>query len=344
MAGCRRVRAILAAAVYEKPEADEQGVLDIHLGKCPKCREQLAQWRQLAGSLPAGRDVLGRDLVPALRARLAESPPFNPLYRFYQVWAAPAFAGMAVVVLALAIYARTGGIWNGEALQMASLETAESAHGPVQDALKRADGLAAGHDHAGAMQVLQEAVARHPGDALAGYAQREIARLAFDQLKRYDLAFQEYTKLRNQFAGVFQEDPGSIDRLELLAEEWRNRFRALHAVDAVDNPVSDDPFRVLEEVMAGNPGKHVARLALARMEALLMREAEGVPAEVSLLESIRARCTNPIAIAQVNLHLGDKYCDELNDTQRARQLYLEAAQGGGPELAAMAGSALARLE
>jgi hypothetical protein len=115
-------------------------------------------------------------------------------------------------------------------------------------------------------------------------------------------------------------------------------------VDAAENPVRGDPFRMLEEVMAGNPGTHVARLALAKMEALLMSEAEGTVPEVALLEAVRARCTNPIALAQVNLHLGDKYCDELNDAQRARQLYLEAAQGGSPELAVIASTALARLD
>ena len=47
---------------------------------------------------------------------------------------------------------------------------------------------------------------------------------------------------------------------------------------------------------------------------------------VQALEMARAECTNPVAIAQLNLELGHVYRDEIRDFAGAETCYLRAAE------------------
>ena len=87
---------------------------------------------------------------------------------------------------------------------------------------------------------------------------------------------------------------------------------------------------VLESVVARYPGKLVATLAVDAMRSLACPPEGGEPAvRVAELETVRDRCTNPIAIAQLNLALGGLYWSELRDNERARAVLSEVA-GRGP--------------
>ncbi|MFP4499610.1 MAG: hypothetical protein ACLFTT_01295 [Candidatus Hydrogenedentota bacterium] len=356
MPGCRRVRVLMAVAIYEPLEPDDQEALEIHLARCERCRAEYHAMRRLVGMVPRKPTPDPPPHFPALiRQRIDHSVEPNRISQRVTTWGAPVFAGAAALALGLALYTHqplglsppTQDNPSGQARVAAPQDNGAPAgelpaDDPMGQAIAQADTLEEQGDYMAALQVLQEAVNQHPDHELAGRAQLKLASLTFEDLHRYELAFKEYMKLRNQFGHVFRSDSESIERFELLVEEWENEFLALRTVDALEESGAD-AFDKLEQIVAQNPGQQIAQLALNKMQRIVREAAAADNGEVALLEAVRDQCTHPVARAQVNLYLGDKYCDELNDPGRARALYLEAAQGDHPVVASMADEALARL-
>ena len=348
MPGCRRYRAMMAASLYEALDKDDRASLETHLDACPVCRKEHAAFQQLLTVLPQTTEPLPHDLVGVMRARIAEGAYPQPAFFWLPAWGAPAFAGACALLLGFSLYflgpeiGFVGGD-NGTASAPSQI-TAATLVPPVSQVLEEARRLIAANQQDEAATVLRAAVKDAPDAKAAGEAQRALAALTFEHFRLYDVAFQEYMKLRNQFGDVYRQDPVSINRFELLAEEWENNFQALAAVDAARDGAYAEPFRQLESVMASNPGRHVADMALNAMQALVRKDDSGLDSDVNALEAVRARCEDPIAVAQVNLQLGDMYCDTQGNHVRARQLYQEVIDGGTPALAEQAGRALARLE
>jgi tetratricopeptide (TPR) repeat protein len=339
----------MAAALYETLDSADHAALSSHLEACPVCRKQQEAFKQLLTVLPQTAESLPCDLVGLVRARIAEETPRSGAFGWLPAWGAPVFAGACALMLGFSLYflGPEMGPLNGDTatttFQEASIAAAPAAPSEA-GVLEEARLLVAANRHDEAASILRTAAQESSDASVAGQAQRALAALTYEHFRLYDVAFQEYMKLRNQFGPIYRQDPESIDRFELLTEEWENRFQALAAIDAARDRVYAEPFRQLESVMAGNPGRHVAEIALREMQALVRADREGYEDDLNVLEAVRQRCVDPIAVAQVNLHLGEMYCDAHANEARARALYQEVVDAGAPVLAERAGQALARLD
>lgn len=360
---CGSVRPLLAASLYEPLGEEEQQTLEKHLEGCARCRALLTGLRGAVRAIPGEPARFDGDLAPALRARIAEIPGRTPVWR---LWPYPAgIAALAAVMLLVvagpflssptteklatapidgSAVERVAADVPDDATRDGELLAQEFGDSPVSEAVCEADRLIERQAYVEAMRLLQESLASYPGDPAAGVAQARLADIEFRHLRRYPRAFDAYVKLRNQFPQVFTASPESIDRFDLLVEGWQENFEPLYALD-VARENGTDGFADLESLIAQNPGKLVALLALEEMRHIVDDpEKEGDLPTVAALETVRSRCVNPVAIAQVDLRLGDAYSHDMRDLARARELYLGVAQGAHPVLAPIARDALARLD
>lgn len=354
MGKCRKIRPLLAASAYEPLDAPEQRALDAHLAVCARCRAELAANQRLARLVPADRVSLGRDLAPALLARLEERAAARP-----RLWM-PRFAVAASVLLCCAAGWYLYQVVDSDVPQSNPTHFAANtgavpapAHGgttyaeretPVACALRDAETQLARHAYPEAERVLREALASYPGDEFAGQAQLRLADLEYGALRHYDRAYESYVKLRNLYPDVFMADPRNADRFDLLVEGWADRFEPLYALD-IARESDEDALPRLEAIMAGHPGKLVAMEALNEMGRQMARRAPDAGGnEVALLERVRAACSNPVAVAQVNLRLGDACAHRADSVERARTYYEDALKSGSVELTQQAREALARLD
>ncbi|HNR31521.1 MAG TPA: zf-HC2 domain-containing protein [Candidatus Hydrogenedentes bacterium] len=354
---CRQVRALLAAAIYEPLGEGDRHLLDTHIEGCARCRALLASMRETVDAIPREDVRYEGDLAPALRARIDTLPTRSLAWRIlpYPIAVAALAAALLLVVgvplqipkhpeiqqthpvAGVSAARETARVENGEMIAALALDS------PVAQAVCEADALIEKRAYAEAMRVLQEATTAHPDDPAAGTAQERLADIEFSHLRRYARAFDAYVKLRNQFPHTFRTSPESIDRFDLLVEGWPDSFNPLYTLD-VARADGAEGFRALETLVAHHPGKLVASLALDEMQRVVDDPAaEGDLPHFAELEAVLARCNNPVAIAQVNLRLGDTYSRELRDPLRARGAYLEVAQSDHPVLAPLAQEALARL-
>jgi len=359
--GCRRVRPLLVASLYEPLGEDEEQALRQHLEKCGLCRAEWSGMLRTVAAIPREPARLSGDMAPALLARAAECSNRAPVRRLLPYGAAAtaivaallfvvagpfasspvserlATAPMPAVAVEPPAATVSGGATDTE------LPAGAIADSPVEEAVCEAEQLVEKHAYADAMQLLQESMAAHPGDPASGVAQARLAEIEFCHLRRYPRAFDAYVRLRNLFPETFKSSPESIDRFDLLVEGWQENFEALYALDAArgNGPAG---FADLESVVAQYPGKLVAGVALDEMRRIVDGPgAEGDMPVTAALERVRARCANPVAVAQVNLRLGDAYSQDARNLPRAREMYQDVSRSAHPVLAPMADAALARL-
>lgn len=331
MLGCWRVRGLIAASLYEPLEAGEQARLDRHIARCAGCRERLEGFGRIAG-LPSGPVVFGGDLLPVLRQRIAEE---RVSVRSPWRWAAP-LSACALVLLAVA----GAGVWT------ASQPQGESQHvlSGMESMMAKAETLSADHDYQGAGRALQDALAAYPKDPRAGEAELRLADLQFAELQRYPDAYESYQAVRSHYPETWKASSAVVkDRFDLLSEARVKQFEPLYAFDAARNAAGDS-LHELERVVARYPGSMIASMAvLAMRENVAGPETNSGPMKAAALESVRDCLSDPIAVAQVNVALGDMYWRELHDSGRAREVYSKAAESGHAGLAMTARLALAEL-
>lgn len=357
MGSCRSIRPLMAAALYEPLSAADRETLDRHLAHCARCSAELAALQRVTKAIPVTEHCLSVDLAPRLIATLEETRPRRSPWLAKPLWATGAVAAAILVALAAFLagfpdqngrftteIARNGVVSAPADAAPAPAPTGSTPLTPVELALDEAEALVARHAHADALLVLQDALRLHPNDPAAGLAQSQLASLEYGQLKRYPQAFDAYVKLRNQFPDVFATDNTNIARFDLLVEGWQNNFENLYALDRARN-AGDDALVQFEDVLARNPGKLVAVLAMAEMAQRVTSSRLGTPdADILALEELKSRCKNPVAIAQVCLALGDAYAGRLSDPGRARSVYETVLNSGNDVLAGQAREALARLD
>ncbi|MCC6142412.1 MAG: zf-HC2 domain-containing protein [Candidatus Hydrogenedentes bacterium] len=343
--GCRKYQGWIAAGIYEPLTADEQRDLEAHLSACRRCSEDAATLRAFSAALPVDPVVFTGDLLPALRARIADEPRGAWWARWH--WGRPAAALMTVAVIAGAIawqrpvYAPAPAAPVQVAAVTAPTEAIPAS--PVAAALEEADALVARRNYAGALGVLKEAVAAYPEAPEAGQAQLRVASLEFNQLRRYPYAYAEYEKLIQAYPEVYQNSPESIENFEVLAEVQKDKFDPLFALDAARS-AGGDTFAQLERVLAHYPGGYVAARAVEEMAQLAAEELGPQSSYVAALDTVRSRCSDPVAVAQLQLALGDTYYREMQNPARAQELYQTVAQSESPILAQLAQDALVRIQ
>ncbi len=342
MPGCRKIRGWLAASLYEALDAGDQARLDRHLSACAACREHARQLRALRENIPVFPVDFSGDLLPVLRQRITEEPLRAPWWR----WALPVAACTLLAVFA--------GVWFGSfpenppapaVAQTPMVVTNPSTpSSPADTLLAKADTLREERDFMGALGVLAIVVKTDPRAPQAAEAQLRMADIEFSELQRYPQAYEAYESVRNHYPDVWNLSPPAIkDRFDLLSEACGKEFEPLYALDAARREASTS-FQDLEQLVVRYPGSLVASLAVGAMCEHVAAEPGETPVKTAVLQKVRERCRAPIAIAQVDVALGDAYWRDLHEPQKAREYYTHAAGSPHAELARMARAALTEID
>ena len=338
---CRKVRGLIAASVYDDLNDQERTLLDGHLASCAACRAEAEALENLAARIPDPNPRLDVDLVPILRRRLAETGMGPPR----RVWRYALTAAASIVVIAAISYGVSGYLTIQDRAQPLVATSGASSTSPMGGALNEAARLAAGRDYPGAYRLLRQAVNATPDDPLAADAQERCAAIAFAELRWYPEAYTAYSSLAQRYPAAYPARPESIERLELLAEARANDYAALYALDAARRGMGDQ-FAEYERVIARYPATFVAHLAASDMAGLVARDAPAAEAGhggLAAMEYARERCTDPVAVAQLKVEVGHIYWKEMNNPEKARDLYNEVAASGNTVLARLAKDSLANL-
>lgn len=331
-----RARGALAASLYEPLSSEDRALLDDALARDPELRRDAGDLSRVRDAVVLESPEFTGNLFPALAARI-ESRRMARRAAFRRA----ALAGAVCVPVALsAVFVLPGyfAVSPGVAGKAGDAPSSSLA-GDLQTARQ----MIQAQDFAGGMRLLNQALARNPGDTRAGEAQTLLADMEFVHFQRYPEAHAAYARLREEYPGAFMGSPASIERFNLLDEARPFGYSTLHALDvARSNPGA--AFEQYERLVAQHPGSLLASVALGEMQTLAGGTISGgAESAILALERARDRCREPAAIAQFNLALGGLYCDSLHDEERARELFLQAASSGEPGLTNRARQALARM-
>jgi len=342
MFACRRMRGLIAGSLYGELSERERGVLEGHLKGCARCRAEAESLEKLVLAMPDAPPELDRNLLPALRAELRVAQRTPGLLRRQWAWAG---AAVAVVAIAFAYGVLGPASRRPEGEGAPQPLTAAVPGSAVARALDQAATLEEERDYVGAYRVLAEAVEAAPDDALSGEAQLACADIAFGQLQWYPEAFDAYETLATAYPQVFTQSAVSVNRRDLLTEAREQDYAPLYALDAARRNVAA-PFEQYEQVIARYAGTFSASIAAREMVALVKQEtspADGPQWSVASMERVRDRCTDPIAITQLDFELG-RYWQEQNEPERARDQYNKVVDSGAGALVRLARDSLTLLD
>ncbi len=327
MKHCEEMEGLIAASLYETLDAAGDAALQTHLLDCPTCRAELSSLRALVGAMPAEPAVFQGDLLPAVREELRRSDPMP----WFSGWKRYVLGLSAAVLISCVII-----LTQGRHVDAPTDDVALRSE--VDPTLVEARGLVASDNAAGALTVLREALATERDAGRAGELQLEVAELEFSVFRRYEAAYDAYKVVRDNYVDAWTRSPGIVkERFDLLTEADEANFEPLYQIDkAIKQGESGMPE--LEQVMARYPGRAVAEAAMETMVA--MADGEGLAG----LEEVRDRLSNPVAVAQLDVRLGEGYCAGDLDPAKGKALLHAVAESPYEVPAQMAKDVLARLE
>ncbi|HDP33773.1 MAG TPA: tetratricopeptide repeat protein [Candidatus Hydrogenedentes bacterium] len=343
---------LMAKAVYETLEPDEQAHLDRLCKAYPALDGEREQYAAFARRFQLPSDELPCNLSSRIDAALTASSRETGQRKATLLAGAAALASLVVASYVGVMLFEDAAAPNGS-LARNAVESAAPAAPPMNTdeaelmrVMDSACGLIADSDITNAVTLLEEAVAAHPSSPLAGEALLLLADIEYSYLQRYDRAFDAYSQLRANHPGVFASSVESEMRYGLLAEMRRENYAPLYALDNACARGAGG-FAILENLVASYPNTVLASVAVDEMCALVnaaQREAAPPVNMTARLEQVRSRCSNPVAMAQLDLTLGHIYCNTLNDRARAMAHYNRAAASDHVALARQAHEALLRME
>ena len=339
----RKVEALIAASLYEPLKGAERQMLDKALAADPRLRAEADALGRVRRAVRFETPEFTGDLVPLLHARLIEvTPAHNGLVSWRWVSGATVAVG-AAVILFVSVVGVPGGPASAPVKMNPAQVASQTGGSPVKAAISNAADRMASRDLPGARTVLDQALARNPQDAAAGEAQEMLANLEYAEFQRYPEAYAAYDCLRTTYPKAFMNSPESIQRFNLLDEARRSGYAPMYALEAIRNNPAN-AFEKCERLVAQYPDSMVASVAMSEMRSIvgLPGQLDG-PSHAVALERVRNRCSDPAAMAQVTLALGNVYRDDLCDTRSARLFYNEAAASGHTPVVARAQEALAKL-
>lgn len=322
--------ALMAQSLYEPLSEAEQQRLDAFLASSPDHAAEYAELKALVAAIPQGPVSMPVDLWPALEQRVAATRRRRPHWSLYA----------AAATLLLVLGANLARI----ALPTPEDQPAQVVASAMEQRVAEAQQWAANREFSRALTSLQAVLAENPSDPAAGKAQLALAELEFEHGQRFAEAYAAYNQLKARYPETWTSTPRNADRLDLLAEARGDNFESLYALKSARNGGSE-AFAQLERVAAKPDMPLLAALAVDAM-----RDIVGGPgstsgqAKLEALETARNRCKDPVAAAQIQLALAETHWKDLNDPQRARDLYGELAVGTQPAVAAAAKAALAKLD
>ena len=327
MMNCEEMEGLIAASLYETLEAADNDTLQTHLAECVSCRTELASLRALVGAMSAEPAIFQGDLLPALREELRRSD-FKGWHRGWRRYV----LGFSAAAMLACVLTLTQG------RHVDAPTDNPVARASVDPTVADARALVASDNAAGALALLKDALATEVDAARAGMLQLEVAELEFSALRRYDAAYDAYSVVRDRYAGAWTESPGIVkERFDLLTEAREANFEPLYQIDAAVKQ-GDGGIPTLEQLMARYPGRGLAQAAMETMVA--MSNVEGLGA----LEDVRSRLSNPVAVAQLDVRLGEGYCAGDVDPAKGKALLHAVAESPYEVPAQMAKDVLARLE
>ena len=332
---CKTYRGDLAAALYEPLEAEAQARLDAHLAQCAACRAEDQALRAFVDAIPSNGAAFEGDLLPALREELRHTAPGTRRF----AWGILAPVTVAVAAAVVAVFTLLAPEEPPAPSRQITLSPPVDLAVPARAIAGAARTLAASNNFVAAQGLLTNALENEV--PAAGTLRLALADIEFEHGQRYAEAYGAYQTLKRDFPAVWAASPAETkDRFDLLSEVRGDNFDPLYRLDAVHT------FEQLEKILALSPERQMlASLAVARMAEII--QAEGAPdtgIRVAALEAVRARCTEPLAVAQLSIALGDVYWKELKDPLRARPHYEEAASATHLALAQRAEAALSELD
>lgn len=331
----KRMEGLLAESLYQELGAPDRAELDTYLRDHPELRGEFDRLRGLVNTVPVTPVELDRDLLPLIRRRLRERAP-APVRLWRPAYGALAACAVVLMVIGYAMFggpdAPTGGLEG-------------VARSTIASALAQADRLAAERNFSAAYLMLAQAVAEHGDDPHVADALRRMADTAYSELRWYPEAFDAYTRLQQEHYAAFSADPESVERWQLLAEAKgaAGDFAVLHALD---NARRRESFEDLESIIARTPATFVAAAAAREMARLAVQgddlsAVDDVP--LYAMEKALERAQDPIARTQLKFEVA-LVLERGDADTRARSLYREVINEGGPVLARLAEERLRTLD
>lgn len=327
MKSCQQFQSLIATSLYETPLEKEAQELASHLAVCAACAEEQQNLRALVQAIPCESIPFAGDLRPALRARLLEEGASRRV-RFWPIGAS-ALVAMTLVCIGTYLFVVT----NDDTPSQIQVATSE-----VDQLLSESQRLRAAGDFVAARGVLESGIATVGSGSDAGRLTLAMAEIECVDLHRYSESYDLYAQVRLAHSEVWAQSSGVVkERFDLLTEAREANFEPLYQIDA-GRSMGEQGIPTLESVMARYPGRGLADTALTVMASMV--GGDGVQG----YEQLKTRISNPIALAQVNVRLGEGYWTEMQDPSRGRQLLEGVAQGPHNIPAEMARGVLARLE
>ena len=342
-----RIEGLMAASLYEPLSEVEQRELDQAIGSNQDLSAQYESLKRLAGNIPNTGLAKTPDLLPLLRERLDERVRPHWGYRL-------AYACAVVVVMAGASAAS----WMMYQHRVGSpaVQTAQGRGDVtlVSQSIDQAKVFLAKYDYASAYSVLRRAVSHQPGDAYAGEAQWLAVKCAIE-LKQYpdayDACHQLFGDYRDWLATDSTRMTEAMELRELLDEARKVEFASLQELDVAKRNRANT-FAALESVAEKYAQYHGAEQyalgdRIAKEMVAAIAEETGVKINtpqgtLAAYEDARKRCTSPVAVALLDMKMGDACRDALNDPTSAKFHYERAAEN--PVIAALADKALKGLK
>ncbi len=341
----------MAKATYESLTRDEQSRLDSIFRECPHLKEEQNKFISFAEIFRVSEDVLPFDLSARIAHRLAQPSPAVLWHRRPGVYAAV----IATVLLMVGIY--TGVMLTDvhkvsnvhpmatapDVMPLAETGSAPNS-GDLSVVLAKAEGFVASGQGDKAAGLLRDAVEQHRDASRMGEALQLLADIEYRQLQQYDRAFVAYDRLYASYPDTFSSRPENEVHYGLLAETKDENYEPLRRLyEASDNTVNG--FNTLETLITRYPNTSLASAAVNEMRTLV-KGASGSRdlSIVEKLELVRDRCSDTVAVAQVDLMLGRHYWDDLNDRVCAMEAYTRAAGSDHVVLSHQAHEALSRME
>ncbi|GMW02740.1 MAG: hypothetical protein AMXMBFR84_38760 [Candidatus Hydrogenedentota bacterium] len=326
-------------------DAANPAALERALTSDPDLQTEAEDLARLLRAIPKTQPVLEIDLLPLVKARLAAesvSQPvraWRPMLKWAPVGALCAAALAVVLGLSLKPAAPMGGA-------VATMETAGQT--PVELALADVRSLLERREMGPAYERAMAVVNDHPTDPRSGEAAMIAADLAFD-MQRYDDAYAIYTKVRADYTPVLDAHPDwekrVANRRDVLAEAKKTSYDSLYAFELAKRNRSN-PIGGFEEVIAKYPDTLVASLATESIGLAILEEQGLDPNKpedrVLAMKSARDRCTNPVAVASLELEIGLAYINDFQDATAAKAHITTASEN--PMLVQRVQSAMARLQ
>ena len=343
----KRIEGLMAASLYEPLSERDRQTLDRALQSDASLRAEYESLRRLVDAVPSVPLESIPNLLPLLQQRLDAPARRSPGYRLVY---AGAVAALLVAFSAGTWYANRANLLPGSI----TARNSGAADTLVSQALEEANGLLAKQDLPAAYDVLRKALSHQPDDARAGEAQWLVADCAF-KLNRYSEAYDACNRLFADYRASLEDNAyrrtQAINLRDLLAEAKKVDFASIQAFDVAKRDRAN-PFAALEEVAAtyakyqGTDQYALGDLVAKEMAATVAAETgidiNSPAGTLAAYQSAHDRCTSPVAVALLDMKIGDAYLGAHNDRAAAKEHYERAAEN--PVLASLATKALQRIE